>query len=112
MHNVIFLLHSTHTRTRIQIRRGTYLLLEKCKTVCYRNLFKRVSLVTRRAQLPLGQVATSFKWLGMSIDLDEVECILANLIYRGYVRGYISHSKRILVLSKKDPFPKSAVVVK
>uniref|UniRef100_A0A6U3NR12 PCI domain-containing protein n=1 Tax=Ditylum brightwellii TaxID=49249 RepID=A0A6U3NR12_9STRA len=94
------------------IRRGTYLLLEKCKTVCYRNLFKRVSVVTQRAQLPLNQVATSFKWLGMSIDLDEVECILANLIFRGYVRGYISHSKRILVLSKKDPFPVSAVVAR
>lgn len=52
----------------------------------------------------------AFKFVGMHLDLDEIECILANLIYRGYVRGYIAHTKRILVLSKKDPFPSSAVI--
>jgi hypothetical protein len=92
------------------IRRGTYLLLEKCKTVCYRNLFKRVHLILGKHQIPLDQVARTFKWLGMPIDLDEVECILANLIFRGYVRGYISHAKRVLVLSKREPFPKAAII--
>ena len=47
----------------------------------------------------------------MPIDLDEVECILANLIYRGYIRGYLSHAKRVLVLSKRDPFPTSSVIL-
>lgn len=92
------------------IRRGTYLLLEKCKMVCYRNLFKRVYLIMEKHQIPLEQVARTFKWLGMPIDLDEVECILANLIFKNYVRGYISHAKRTLVLSKRDPFPTSAVI--
>ena len=40
------------------------------------------------------------------------ECILANLIFSGKVRGYISHEKRILVLSKKDPFPTSVIIPK
>ena len=44
------------------------------------------------------------------MDRDEVECILANLIYKGLVRGYISHEKATLVLSKKEPFPLSAVL--
>jgi len=48
--------------------------------------------------------------LGITFDLDEIECILANLIYRGYVRGYLSHTKRVLVLSKRDPFPMASVV--
>lgn len=39
------------------------------------------------------------------LDLDELECTLANLIYSGYVKGYIAHEKRILVLSKASPFP-------
>lgn len=91
-------------------RQGTYLLLEKCKTVCYRNLFKRIHFILGKPQISLGDVALAFKWLGMPIDLDEVECILANLIYKGYVRGYIAHTKRILVLSKRDPFPVSAVI--
>ena len=89
---------------------GTYLLLEKCKTVCYRNLFKRVHLILDKHQISLSYVASVFKWLAMPIDLDEVECILANLIYRGYIRGYLSHTKRVLVLSKRDPFPLLSIV--
>ena len=92
------------------IRRGTYLLLEKCKSVCHRNLFKRIYLILEKHQLPLDNVVRVMKWLEIDIDLDEVECILANLIFRGAIRGYLSHSKRILVLSKKDPFPTQAVV--
>jgi hypothetical protein len=90
--------------------RGIYLLLEKCKTVCYRNLFKRVYIVLEKPHLSLPDIAKAFKWLGMPMDLDEVECILANLIFRGYVRGYISHTKRVLVLSKSNPFPTAKVI--
>jgi len=92
------------------IRRGTYLLLEKCKMICYRNLFKRVYKIIGKEQIRLEMIARSFKWLGMPIDLDEVECILANLIFKQYIRGYLSHAKRVLVLSKKDPFPTSKVI--
>ncbi|MGK3754559.1 MAG: hypothetical protein ACI8RD_006868 [Bacillariaceae sp.] len=60
--------------------------------------------------MSLNHVGKVFKWLGMPIDLDEIECILANLIYIGVVRGYLSHSKRILVLSKRDPFPTSVIM--
>ena len=88
------------------IRQGTYLLLEKCKMLCYRSLFKRIHFVLAKPHVPLAYVSHAFEWLGMPMDLDEIECILANLIYRGYIRGYIAHTKRILVLSKRDPFPK------
>ncbi|QLQ79055.1 hypothetical protein HG537_0B04020 [Torulaspora globosa] len=37
--------------------------------------------------------------------LDELECQLANLICKNFVKGYLSHTNRCLVLSKKDPFP-------
>ena len=30
---------------------------------------------------------------------------LANLIFSGYIKGYIAHEKRVLVLSKAAPFP-------
>lgn len=46
----------------------------------------------------------------MAVDVDEVECIVANLIYTQKVKGYISHQKSLLVLSKQDPFPIAAVV--
>jgi len=78
--------------------------------VCYRSLFKRIYKVTGQHQIPLDQVSVVFKWLDIPIDLDEIECILANLIYRGVIRGYLSHAKRVLVLSKRDPFPESGLV--
>ena len=86
------------------------MLLEKCKAVCYRNLFKRVFLISAKTQIKLDMILRSFKWLDTPMDLDEVECILANLIYRGYVKGYISHTNRVLVLSKQNPFPVKAVI--
>jgi hypothetical protein len=103
-------LHHAHLCVVVIFSRGIYLLLEKCKTVCYRNLFKRVYIVLEKPHLSLPDIAKAFKWLGMPMDLDEVECILANLIFRGYVRGYISHTKRVLVLSKSNPFPTAKVI--
>ena len=40
------------------------------------------------------------------IDMDEIECMIANLIYVGNIKGYISHERKILVLSREEPFPK------
>lgn len=41
----------------------------------------------------------------MGMDEDDVECAVANLIHKKYVKGYISHKNQMLVLSKADPFP-------
>lgn len=40
------------------------------------------------------------------IDLDDTHCIVANLIFEGKIKGYISLNHQKLVLSKLDPFPK------
>ena len=37
--------------------------------------------------------------------MDEVECLAANLIFRKYVRGYLSHKSKVMVVAKADPFP-------
>ena len=92
------------------VRRGTFLLLEKVKILVYRNLFKKIYLVQGKAtQLKLHLFQRAFAWLGCPTDMDEVECILANLIFKGLIKGYISHQKQTLVLSKKDPFPTAAI---
>lgn len=36
---------------------------------------------------------------------------MANLIYSKYIRGYLSHQLRVLVVSKKEPFPPIAAVL-
>jgi len=95
---------------RVLVKKGTFLLLEQSKILVYRNLFKKVFLITGTTQLKLQLFETVLKFMGEPTDLPEVECILANLIFRGYVKGYISHQKSVLVVSKKDPFPTAAVM--
>jgi len=69
-------------------------------------------LIAGKSQLKLDLILHSLSFLDTPMDVDEVECILANLIFRGYVKGYISHTNRVLVLSKRDPFPVDAVIKK
>jgi len=38
-------------------------------------------------------------------DEEETECLLANMVYKGYMKGYISHEKQMVVLSAKSAFP-------
>ena len=38
-------------------------------------------------------------------DPDAVECLVARLIYRRLIKGYVAHKAGVLVLSKADPFP-------
>ena len=39
------------------------------------------------------------------VDDDETACIIANLIYDGRIKGYISHQHQKLVVSKQNAFP-------
>lgn len=39
------------------------------------------------------------------MEIDEVQCIMANLINIQYIKGYISHEQKKIVLSDKNPFP-------
>ncbi|CAN8022046.1 unnamed protein product [Ixodes persulcatus] len=40
------------------------------------------------------------------VDLDELQCIIANLIYEGKIKGYISLQHQKLVVSKQNAFPR------
>ncbi len=52
-----------------------------------------------------GKFQAALVGQGADMDMDEVECLVANLIFRGYVKGYLSHKLHVAVLSKKDAFP-------
>ena len=45
---------------------------------------------------------------GMSVDAEEVECYVANMIYRGFIKGYISHERQMVVLAASGAFPRVA----
>ncbi|RUP44310.1 hypothetical protein BC936DRAFT_149653 [Jimgerdemannia flammicorona] len=88
------------------VARGTYLTVERARVVVVRVLFRKVfNLMDRTTKLPVSVFQQALAFVGMNIDLAEVECMLANMIYKGYIKGYLSHEKLFLVLSSKDPFP-------
>ncbi|KAJ3666922.1 hypothetical protein Zmor_002345 [Zophobas morio] len=88
------------------IKCGIYLIVDKLKIIAYRNLFKKVYLILNTHQIPVEALQTALVYLGQTdVDLDETECIVANLIYEGKIKGYISHQHRKVVVSKQNPFP-------
>eukprot|EP01104_Vermistella_antarctica_P014145 TRINITY_DN4406_c0_g1_i1.p1 TRINITY_DN4406_c0_g1~~TRINITY_DN4406_c0_g1_i1.p1 ORF type:complete len:175 (-),score=40.04 TRINITY_DN4406_c0_g1_i1:866-1390(-) len=87
------------------IQKGVYLILEKLTTITYRNLFKRIYRITGSTKIPLKSFTVALQYLGMDVDQDEVECIVANLIYQGRIKGYLSHKMSVLVVSGKNAFP-------
>ena len=48
-------------------------------------------------------------WAGHDVDMDELECILANLKFKGLLKGFIAHSVGLLVTGS-NPFPSVASV--
>uniref|UniRef100_A0A0R3WQV8 CSN12-like protein n=1 Tax=Hydatigena taeniaeformis TaxID=6205 RepID=A0A0R3WQV8_HYDTA len=85
---------------------GIYLILEKLKMITYRNLFKRIAGILKTHLLPVPAFTETLKKMGVEdIDADETECILANLVFEGKIKGYLAHQQQKLVVSKIQPFP-------
>lgn len=104
--NLLLLNEALSKHETFFIRCGIFLILEKLKIITYRNLFKKVYLLLRTHQLPLDAFLVALKMMQVEdVDIDEVQCILANLIYMGHIKGYISHQHQKLVVSKQNPFP-------
>lgn len=89
----------------IFVKKRIYLALERSRDIAMRNLFRKVFVAggfeepkegaapLRRTRVPVAefQAAINLKSEGDKIDTDEVECFLANMIYK--VRG--RHSRRM-----------------
>ncbi|KAL7095949.1 hypothetical protein ACP275_10G054600 [Erythranthe tilingii] len=94
------------------LRSGVYLVLEKLELQVYQRLVKKIYIIQKQKdpnkahQIKLDVIVKALKWLEMDMDVDEVECIMAILIYKNLVKGYFAHKSKVAVLSKQDPFPK------
>jgi hypothetical protein len=101
-----------HRYQHLFVQRGVYLIVEKLKIITYRNFFKRICHITGSNKVPLTSCEAGLRLMGMhDADVDEIECILANLIFEGYIKGYIAHKAKYLVLSKVSAFPPIAQVI-
>ncbi|BES89709.1 PCI domain-containing protein [Nesidiocoris tenuis] len=95
------------THQEFFIKNGIYLILERLRIVTYRNLFKKVYLLEKQPVVPLQDLLAALRLVDREdTTLEEANCILANLIHQGKIKGYISHSHQKVVLSKLDAFPK------
>eukprot|EP01135_Chromosphaera_perkinsii_P002896 Nk52_evm7s230 gene=Nk52_evmTU7s230 len=88
------------------IGHGIYLILEKLRIITFRTFFKRIYHIKGTNKLPLRDFLTGLRVMGMGgsgndddsgIDKEELECILANMIFQSYIKGYISHEHGFLV---------------
>ncbi|KAK2014966.1 PCI domain-containing protein [Colletotrichum eremochloae] len=101
------------------VRRRIYLTLERGRDIALRNLLRKVFIAggfeeakepgvapVRRTRIPVAEFAAAIS-LGSqeSVDPDEVECLLANMIYKNLMKGYIARERGIVVLSKNGAFP-------
>ncbi|KAL4785344.1 hypothetical protein BJX76DRAFT_184345 [Aspergillus varians] len=99
------------------VKKRIYLPLERGRDIALRNLFRKVFLAggfeeakdgqspIRRTRIPVAEFAAALR-IGTQadartrVDIDEVECLLSNLIYKGLMKGYIARERGMIVLSK------------
>uniref|UniRef100_A0A7S1JSB8 PCI domain-containing protein n=1 Tax=Vitrella brassicaformis TaxID=1169539 RepID=A0A7S1JSB8_9ALVE len=111
---------------RESLRDGTFLMLEHLRPLVHKTLCRRVYAYHRRRlverqqmsggppptakemnQMDIAMFHAAFGWQtdDPDFDADEMIGILANLIYLGHVKGYISYEHQKIVLAPQDPFP-------
>ncbi|KAF9462068.1 hypothetical protein BDZ94DRAFT_1262346 [Collybia nuda] len=84
-----------------------YLTLEKARELCLRGLFRRVWVATDKGtRIPISMFHSSLIISGIDVSQEEAECLVANMIYKGLMRGYISHEKQMVVLASNNAFPR------
>ncbi|KAK0876032.1 COP9 signalosome (CSN) subunit [Friedmanniomyces endolithicus] len=76
-----------------------------------------VGAVAKRTRIPVREIAAALRMAGATeiddgeggVDTDEVECLVANAIYKNHMKGYIARDRGIVVLSKTGAFPGTGV---
>ncbi|CAK1357463.1 Protein CSN12 [Cercospora beticola] len=112
------------------VKRRIYLTLERGRDVILRNIFRKVFLAggydppkegdtgppPRRSRVSTDEFAAALQMAGAEVnngdqgfDYDEVECLIANAIYKNLMKGYIARERRMVVLNKNGAFPGTGV---
>lgn len=95
-------------------RYGIYLIIERLRAIALRNLFRKVAKCVKSHLLDTELLLNAVRLVQPDddIQMEEVHCMLANLISAGKIKGYLSIGHQKLVLSKINPFPPIAELVK
>lgn len=95
-------------------RYGIYLIIERLRPIALRNLIKKVAKLADSHLVDIQLVLAAVRLVQPDEDvkIEEVHCIISNLIYEGKIKGYLSIGHQKVVLSKTNPFPPIAELVR
>uniref|UniRef100_A0A914PYU4 CSN12-like protein n=1 Tax=Panagrolaimus davidi TaxID=227884 RepID=A0A914PYU4_9BILA len=103
--NIRYLRQGIISNRQFLMKSGVYLMFEKLAQLTYLALFKRLATIIGRPQIKIEMFMHLLKFLGEDIrHIDEVVCVLSNLIAKKKIKGYISKTHNTVVLSKLSPF--------
>ncbi|KFZ14448.1 hypothetical protein V502_06046 [Pseudogymnoascus sp. VKM F-4520 (FW-2644)] len=105
------------------VKRRIYLTLERGRDIALRNLLRKVFIAggfeepNDKSSVPVRRTRVTVAEFGAAISIgnkeklddDEVECLLANIIYKNLMKGYIARERGIVVLSKGGAFPGTGI---
>jgi len=60
----------------------------------------------KSSRIPIAMFHTALAISGIDVSEEEAECLVANMIYRNFMKGYISHEKQMVVLATTNAFPR------
>jgi PCI domain len=105
----LFLFDETFNENQtLLIKWGTWLVVERCRLLVVRTLFKKIWEIMdkpSRLSLEVLQKGLQLSTRNESVTVDEVSCLVVNLIDKSYMKGYISFEKQVIVLSNTKAFP-------
>ncbi|KAJ1742897.1 COP9 signalosome (CSN) subunit [Coemansia sp. RSA 989] len=85
---------------------GTYIAVERVRRVVVRQLLRKIhGFSGQQSRVSFKLLCDGFMAAGVDVDVSEMESMLADLIFAGYLKGYLAHDHGLAVLSKQQPFP-------
>ncbi|KAJ2289641.1 COP9 signalosome (CSN) subunit, partial [Coemansia sp. RSA 2706] len=95
------------------VNAGTFIAVERVRKVAIRQLLRKIYRITGlQSRVTFRLFCDGFAAAGVAdIDIPEMEAILADMIFCGYIKGYLAHDHGVAVLSKQQPFPPLASLV-
>lgn len=90
------------------IKTGMFFMYSESKQICYRNLLKKIYLMNGKEEIiSVNLIQSIFKRVSEQsrFDYQMTIGVLGGLISKELVKGFINLENKVLVLSKKEPFP-------
>ncbi|KAJ2827451.1 COP9 signalosome (CSN) subunit [Coemansia erecta] len=95
------------------VNTGTFMAVERVRKVAIRQLLRKIYLINgQNSRITFRAFCDGFMAAGVyDMDVPEMESVLADMVFCGYMKGYLAHDHGIAVLSKQQPFPPLASLV-